>query len=173
MSGKAMKQGSLDGFCGIYALAHLVGIRQPTKYDQVAAETFFGTLRSLEKVGRLTAKRIGSTNCNEMGFKASFLAAAFNDMNTKRRWNLKAIAFSKAKFRSSRFFKNASLAFREECAFVIRVDSGNHWVATTAVNADGAYDCYDPLPACERSSFGKIYWDEGLMVGPSWVIEEI
>jgi hypothetical protein len=170
---KVFTQGTFDGFCGIYCLVHLVAVRQPRKYQQVARETFFQMLRSLEKRKYLSAKRIASTVDDEIGFPAAMIAEAFNSLGPKKRFGLRAVAFSNKKFAESRFHKNAPLAFQSGCTFVAGVDAGNHWVALEGSSAEGGYAYYDPEPHAQIRKIKKISWKEGLVLGVAEVIEKL
>ena len=168
-----ISQGSLDGFCGLYATAHLIAVLSATDYEASTNKAFFQLLRSLERRRRLTAKRIASTNPNELGFTARFIADAVNETPTRSRQGIAAVSFENATFKHSAYFKNAPLAFENGCGFVIQVDEGNHWVATSEKSSAGRYICFDPSAEREHAEFGKIFWNEGLMVGPTRVIEEL
>jgi hypothetical protein len=173
VSAAAISQGTLDGFCGIYALAHIVAIRSPKGHKPISKRLFFEILKALERSGSLTAKRIGSVSAAQIGFRAKLLGEAFNAVPSKYRANLQAIDFTAPRFQESEFCGRADLAFDCGCAFVVAVDAGAHWVATAGRSSEGRYHCYDPTPNSERTSFGKITWKEGLMVGPSKIVKAI
>jgi hypothetical protein len=173
MSSNFATQGSLDGFCGIYALTHLVAIKLAGEYDQIAQEVFFGILQALEKRGHLTAKKIGSAKDKDIGFEDIILAKAFNGITLKRRKSLKAIAFSEPRFQNSTYHKKPRRAFEEGCTFVVKSEGGRHWVAVTAIADDGRYLHYDPSPEDKLAKLSKIFWDQGVMVGSSKVVDQI
>jgi hypothetical protein len=165
-----ISQGALDGFCGVYALAHIVAVRTPKKYKSIFERLFFELLKALEKSNLLTAKRISSVKSKEKGFEVKFLVEAFNAVPSKHRGNLLAVDFSSPEFGRSEFYKRADVAFEHQCAFVAAVNARSHWVATSGRDSDRNYACYDPSPDEKRTSFGRIHWDEGLMVGPSKLV---
>lgn len=168
-----MAQGTLDGFCGIYAAVHLIGELAAGDYEDSTEKAFFQILKSLERGHKLTAKRIASTNGDEIGFTGKIIANAINDIPTRSAFGLAAISFHSSTFKSSKYRKNAKLAFEDGCGFVIAVDQKNHWVATRSVAKRKGYKCFDPWPDGEHKTFGKIFWDQGVMIGPRSLIQDI
>jgi hypothetical protein len=168
-----ISQGALDGFCGLYATTHLTATLANVDYAKGTEELFFELLKALERRSRLTANRIASTNSDQIGFSCSMIATAFNDVPRTRRYGFAAFPFTKPRFARSKYFKSAKLVFSDGCGLVIKVDAGCHWVATKSFAEDGKYECFDPSSDRDCDKFGKIFWDEGLIIGPTELIENI
>jgi hypothetical protein len=166
---KVIRQGTFDGFCGLYACA--LGADAISKGS--ANLVFYEMLSALEKRKRLTAKRIASLDRDEIGFECEDLVKAFNDTGCMGRLKLASVSFANARFINSKFVENAQLGFDQSCAFVIKVNGGNHWVAAVKQNRDKSIKCVDSSPVNNRESVRRIRWDEGLMIGPSDLIKHL
>ena len=166
-------QGTLDGFCGIYATAHLIAELSDGEYGDVTERAFFQILRSLERNNKLTAKRIASPKGEDLGFRCELIAKAVNDIPKRSGFGLAAAPFTKAAFQNSHYRGNAKLVFDDRCGMVVRVDAGDHWVSTFGFDRKGRYRVFDPSHDREHKRLSRMFWDEGLMLGPINIIQDL
>lgn len=162
------QQGTFDGFCGLYCATYLVSTCKKAAADAF----FFELLKSVERRGWLTSARIASTNRNDIGFCSAMVEEAVNDIQSNLRFGLSAIAFKRQGFQRSYYRGDAGAAFRDGCGLIISIERGCHWVATKSFSKTGDYKTYDPMKG-RHSTSSRIYWDDGLMIGPANVIEAL
>ncbi len=170
---KLIAQGTLDGFCGVYAATHLMTELTGGQYNEGTEHFFFQILRGLADKKKLTPERIGSHDGDKFGFSCKHLSAAINAIPSRSSRGLAAISFTRTTFKNSVYCKNAQLAFKDGCGFVMQVDQGSHWVSTRHVSKQHGYKVFDPSHDRDHKHFSKIFWDEGLMIGPRAIIQDI
>jgi hypothetical protein len=170
VSKKLVFQGKLDGFCGIYSAAHIIAMKSDNDYEDAVELAFFGMLKSLEKLGHLTAKRIAGP---EAGFSDLMIAKAVNNMPSRNRGSLGAVAFRKSVFHNSNLAKRAKELISEGAGFVIQENGGAHWIAVTGLTKNGNYRCFDPWHSDPKKKRERIPWDEGVLIAPDKFIRTL
>lgn len=171
MSQSLTRQGSLDGFCGIYCAAHVIARSTGSNYGDKIQTAFFQLLRAAEQCNPrlLTAAKIAGP---ARGFNDKEISEIFNKSPMALQAGLIACNLRRPeakRYKLNRFPKS----FNADRASLIFKEGENHWIALDRTGPERVYECYDPWQVDPVQTRKRVSWKFGILVLPKRVWDEV